>query len=98
MQFFIITIMSFLSVVGFVEIIRKIQFWLRKPKNTRLYMGVVIESVEEAENSVRSMIQRIKWMDLDSEIEMFIVDKTKDPRVKLIIEKIISDFPNVSLL
>ena len=98
MFYFLIGIMSFLSVVGFVELIRKIEFWLYKPKNTKIYMGVIIKNAEDAENAIMSIAQRLKWMDLGTEIKLIIIDKTKEMQVSQIIHKVIEKFPNISLI
>lgn len=98
MDFVVLALLSFLSVVGVVEIIRKFIFWLYKPNKTTFYLGAVIKESQEVENTVRSLIQRIKWMELGASVDIIIVDKTKDPNVKGMVEKIIEDFSNISLL
>lgn len=98
MDFVILAVLSFLSVVGVVELIRKFVFWLYKPMKTTFYMGVVIKDANQAENTVRSLVERIKWMEIGNPVDIIIVDKTENPEVKLIVKKIIENFPNISLL
>ncbi len=96
MQTFILLLLSFLSVVGAVELFRKFIFWLNKPKAKNFYCGAVIYSVDEAEMTVRSLIERIRWMDLDS-VRLILIDKSNDPLVKEIVEKIVEENSDISL-
>ncbi len=98
MEMFLLALLSFLSVIGIVEIIRKVVFWFKKPPKTIFYMGAVIHKTSEAELIVRSLIDRIRWMDLNCAIRLILVDKSEDPEVKIIVDKLISNTPNVTLL
>ncbi len=98
MDMFLLMGLCVLSVVGVVDIARKLKFWMYKPGKTPYYMGVVIEDIDEAENAVRTLMERLKWMNLGAPIKVYIVDKTKSEEVKEIVEKVIEKFPNVSLL
>ncbi|MFI3325487.1 MAG: hypothetical protein R3Y35_04855 [Clostridia bacterium] len=98
MKIFILLLLSFLSVIGAVELLRKFMFWLKKPYRASLYMGAVIRDIDEAEITVSSLIERIRWMELDTAVRLILIDKSNDPRVKQVVEKIIIKFPNVTLL
>lgn len=98
MKILVLLLLSFLSVIGAVEICRKFNFWVKKPYRSKLYMGAIIKDVDEAEMTVRSLIERIRWMELDTAVRLILIDKSNDPQVKDIVEKIIIKFPNVTLL
>ncbi len=98
MIYFFWALISFLAVVGGVDVFRKLIFWLYKPKKTIVYMGAVINHIDDAENTVRSIVERLKWMELGLEVKIIIIDRTGDEKVNDIVQKIIYKFPNVSLL
>lgn len=98
MNYFLLGTLCFVFVVGIMEILRKIKFWLYKPHSVVYYIGVTINNPDEAEYIVRSMIQRIKWMELGTSVEIIIIDKTKNDEARFIIEKLISKYDNISYI
>lgn len=88
---------TLLSLIGLGELIRKFLFWLYHPTGTPVYMGTVLTDAENVENTVKSLITRIRWMELRAPVKLILVDKSGDPRVREIAEKIIADFPEVAL-
>ena len=98
MYYFVLTVLCFLAVIGALDLTRKLVFWLYKPKKTLIYVGAVINSADDAENITRSIIERLKWMEMRIPVKIILIDKTESDEVKYIVEKIIKKFSNVSLL
>ncbi|MEG1427608.1 MAG: hypothetical protein RSC76_07965 [Oscillospiraceae bacterium] len=98
MNIFLIAVLSFLSVIGMVDLLRKLIFWAYRPFCERIYMGVSLRNIEEAENTIRSLLQRIRWMEFGVPVRLILVDRSGDPEVKRVAQKLISEFPEVTLL
>ncbi|MFI3206095.1 MAG: hypothetical protein R3Y33_02495 [Clostridia bacterium] len=91
-------ILSFLATLGIVDLFRKGVFYLYKPRHTNLYMAAVITNADDAENTVRSIIERLKWMEMGTAVQILLIDQTNSDEIGHIIKKLIIKFPNVSLL
>lgn len=98
MNIVFLALLSFLSVVGVVELIRKLVFWAYKPGEDQIYMGAILKTADETENTVRSLMKRIRWMELGTPVRLILVDKSGDPEVAEIAGKIIQKFPGIALL
>lgn len=91
------TIGFFLAVFGLVSLLRTFFFWMLKTENPGEFC--IIVSIkghdEQAELSLRSAVERSKW--LDHRAKIFCVDRGMDEETKAVCEMICKENANLML-
>ncbi len=89
--------LSFLSVLGAVEIFRKISFWAQSDVKDPVYITVMLDNVETAESTLRGVLSRIRWMEFSQTVHLVLVHDEENKDIKKIIDKIILKYPQIKL-
>lgn len=96
MDYLFLTTVALLSILGFANLVRAIVFWLFRLPRGSMYLVTKLEDADSAENTIRSVLERMRWIDLP--VHPVFVYECEDQETKAIAEKIISKYPEIGLL
>ena len=84
------------ALVGIAELFRMFLFWLLKTKNQgELYLVLSVKGHdEEVEISLRSALERVKWM-RGSEVRLLCVDCGMDEETRRICDIMAEEYPEI---
>ncbi len=91
-------VLSVFSAIGVVELFRKVIFWAQSDVKDPVYITVMLDNPETAENTLRAVISRIRWMEISQTIHLILIRDEENKEVKEIIDKIILKYPQIKLL
>ena len=96
MDYLFLVVVALLSVFGFVSLVRSAVFWLLRLPRGCMTLVTRLEDADSAENNIRSVVERIKWMDFPA--RLVFLYPAGDTETRVIAEKIISKYPEIGLL
>ncbi len=97
MDLFIGMLLSFFSVLGAVELFRKISFWAQSDVKDPVYITVVLSNPETAESTLKAVISRIRWMEFSQTVHLVLVHDEENEELKKVVGKIILKYPQIKL-
>lgn len=95
MNFLFLGTLIVLCVLGALEIIRVICFKVTKPPENSFTLLVQIRNKEECEFIIDSLLERIRWNDID--FRVILLYNRDMHEIKEIAEKLIEKYNNISL-
>lgn len=96
MEILLISVCSFLVLLGIADALRRIVFWTLTPQDTNgIFIMVEPKNADECEFLIRSAAERIKWMNTSSACKLVCINENGLEEINKICENLTDDFPEL---
>ncbi len=94
MDTLLIILIVILSILGLVDLLRRITFYiLQPPKHQKIHMLVHPKNAEECEFLIRSAAERAKWSNLSNSCQIICINEESNSEVQDICARLTIEIP-----